>query len=219
MLRRSVPGRHALLPNDFLNHLGPAHHFVVIGQSERRDLSVPVALDTPPLEDTTDLPGIRDAVVLRVAQHAPDVASEQLGLGRRHQLICQQLLHGCRQIVLLDTTALRFVRVLIVDASVVANDAIAVQHVYFGCSLSSQPAGNLIARILQERELNAVRSGKMLHLGQRILLIRIDTDDNHATLAVAVLKLLEPACVEPDDWALGTQERHDHDLRILEFGE
>src|SRR5262249_6028722 len=59
IFRIRVPGRHALLIDNFADHFGPTHDLVVAGERERGNLARPMALHAVVLQDAGDLLGIR----------------------------------------------------------------------------------------------------------------------------------------------------------------
>src|SRR5262249_37262160 len=116
-----VPGRHTVFRHDFRDRFGPARHFVVVRQCERRDLSLAMALDAMAVEYWRDVFGIADLRIRLGSAHAADAAAHRLGARLADGLIAQQFLDRLRQILAGRFAALAANRVLIVDASVVAD--------------------------------------------------------------------------------------------------
>ncbi len=86
-----VPGRHATVADDFLDHFGPAGRVLIVLQGERPDLARAMTFDAAVLKDPRDLIRIRDfRLGIRLA-HATDQAADGAGLALADFLAGQQL--------------------------------------------------------------------------------------------------------------------------------
>src|SRR5262245_24680055 len=108
-----------------------------------------------------------------------DRAAERLRLGFGDRLAREQRIHRVLQVRRGD---LGGVLVVLVDASVVTDLAVLVDDENLGRALGIVEIRDLIARILQDRETEAVALGVLLDLFDGLGVVAVDADEQNALL-------------------------------------
>ena len=75
-----MPGGHAVLTDDFGDHVSPARGFLVIGESKRADVAFTVTLLAAVLEDPDDLLRPGDGRLVRRRLRPADETADRLSL-------------------------------------------------------------------------------------------------------------------------------------------
>src|SRR5579875_2248093 len=123
----SIPGRHSPFGDDFADSVRPRQGILEGQQRHRSDLSRTMALLAVVLQDAADLLGVGDAPILFGLGDAADATAGHLRLGHRYQLARQDFVESLREVAACRFTCPRVADAeLIVDTSLVADDAIAV---------------------------------------------------------------------------------------------
>ena len=214
-----VPRRHPLLAHNFVNHPSPADGLFIAGQCERTDFSRPVTGDAIVLKDAADLFGVRHVAIRLRREDATNVAADGGDFLGRHLFAGQQLIHRIRQPGLLRFVSPFAVGELIVDAAVVANDPLGIEHEYLRSPLGLQGVGHFVARILEQRKLNLALLGEVGDLRQRILLVGVDAEKSDPLLLILRRQLRQPRAILSHQGALGSHKGDDDDFAFLKVRE
>ena len=218
VVRVGVPGGHPLRLDDFFDHRGPAGDLLVAGQGERRDLPLAVAEHAIGVHDAGDLPGVGDVAVGHRLQVAANQTAGRLGLARGHRVAGQhrverldQIAIGWRRfLIVLD----RLEAVLVVDAAAIADHAAGVEHDHFGRALGAHRVGHDLVQILENREFDFMLAREGGDLGDRVLAVRVDAEEDDSLGPVRFGHLGQSRGVRLGQRTLGAQERQHHDLAV-----
>ena len=108
---------------------------------------------------------------------------------------------------------------LVVDATPVAQQPLAVEDHDFRRPRRAKRIGDMLFQILGDGERNLVGPDKGGQFRMRILAIGVDAKKDDAFRLVLAGQLDQPRHVRLDQWALGAQERQDDDLVAANLGQ
>ena len=217
-LRIGMPGGHPPLADDFGNHVGPARDFGVARHREGTDFAGAVTRNAAVVQNPRDLVRVRH-LGRRVGRvYATDEATNRGRFRFGDAMSGQQIVEGRLQLAIADRLADKSHAKLIVDAALIADRSLSVEHEDLGCSRCAETIGQLVVQILQHGKVDLARAGIGGQIGQTVLPIGVDPQKLHVPPGVLLLHFSHSPAVEPGQRTLRPQEGDDDDRFVGVFG-
>ena len=139
--------------------------------------------------------------------------------GNGHRLAGQQFVDRGSQVFARWLVADDAHEVLIVDAALVADVALAIEQKHLRRALGAKLVGHFVAAVFQHRIREVVLPGERRDFGERILRVRHHGDDGHAAVGIFVGDRLQPPRVQLGQRAFRSQKRDDDQIAVGEIGQ
>ncbi len=214
-----IPGRHALVFYHFADRVSPGDG-VVIGEKRKwTDLPRPMAFLTVLLKNRGHVSRVNNLALFLRGLHASDQAAGHRSGGHADRPATENFLQGFGQIASSRLGALNVDAELIVNATLIPNDAFGIEQKSFRRASSAEQVGYAIALVFEHGKCHAVISGMLGDTIGRVLLIGIEGYELNSPRTEFALQVHEARHESVVDGTFGPDERDHNPFLVLEITE
>ncbi len=213
--RVRIPWRHSVLRYDLPDRFLPPGCIIEGQQGKGTDFTGAMARGAVSMQNGGDIAIERELRLGRTSLHPTDDASDRLGFWDCDRSSGQQILDRVPQFTALRIVACESHAILIVDAPMVADPPVRIQHEHFRGSSGLHGVGQAMSHVFQQRKIECMLGFVGRQLGQTVLTIRVDTDDRDASILVGVIQFIQPRTIQSSERAFHAQKGDHHDGRFI----